>query len=158
MMNEKRLRIRLLLILALFEACLVARVWHVEARPAKAAVGFLIKSGNKFSVAWKQKNQDFEIRDYVRLQDALAYAHQELGLSEGINPFGEYELERVWKDSRFGNTVVLWKAIRQNHLNQITFQDENEANYFMNAFQHGSYAPSMFGHSVLLVPQKSARN
>lgn len=158
MMKEKKLRIRLLLILALFEVCLVARVWKVQAKPEKAALGFLIKNGNKFTVAWKPKDRDYQIRDYVRLQDALAYAHRELGLAEGINPFGEHELERVWKDTRFGNTVVLWKATRQAHLNQITFQDENEANFFMNAFQHGSYAPSLFGHSILLVPQGSAFN
>lgn len=151
-MKNKKLRVRLLVVLSLFEVCLLARVWHGQGKAQKAAVGFLIKNGTNFTVAWKEKNSDYQSRDYIHLQDALAFARRDLDLAEGINPFGEYELEHVWKNNRYGNTVVVWKSFRQANVNQITFQDENEANFFLNAFQHGSYAPSMFGHSILLMP------
>ncbi len=157
-MVNKKIRIRLLLVLSLFEACLLARVWQFEGKAQKPAVGFLIKNGSNFTVAWKEQNRDYQTRDYARLQDALAFARRDLDLAEGINPFGEYELEHVWKNNRYGNSVVLWKAFKQSNVNQISFQDENEANFFLQAFQRGSYAPSLFGHSILLVPNGSSFN
>ena len=157
-MKDKKLRIRLLLILSLFEACLVVRVWQMEGKAPKPAVGFLVKSGSKFLVAWKEKDRDYQTRDYVRLQDALAFARAELNLQEGINPFGEHELEPVGKNNRYGSSVVLWKSLKYSFVNQMTFQDENEANFFVQAFQRGSYAPSLFGHSILLVPHNSSFN
>lgn len=157
-MKDKKLRIRLLLILSLFEACLVLRVWQMGAKAIKPDVGFLVKNGSRFTVAWKEKGRDYQTRDYVRLQDALAFARRELDLQEGINPFGEHELEHVWKNNRYGSSVVLWKALRGANVNQMTFQDETEANFFMQAFQRGSYAPSLFGHSILLVPHDSSFN
>lgn len=156
--SNKKLRFRLLLVLALLEACLLTRAWHRDAGAPKPNLGFLLKNGGRYTVAWKVKKEDFQTRDYVRLSDALKFA-RELGLSEGINPFAEHEMEHAWKDQRrSGNTVVVWKTIRQPQVNQLTFDDETEATFFLKAFQRGSYTPSLFGHSILLVPAQSAFN
>ncbi len=159
MKSNKKLRFRLLVVLALLEGGLLTRAWLGQASEPKPALGFLLKNGARYTVAWKAKTQDYQTRDYVRLSDALAFAHRELGLSEGINPFAEHEMEHAWKNQRrSGNTVVVWKTIRQPNVNQLTFEDETEANFFLKAFQRGSYTPSLFGHSILLVPAQSAFN
>ena len=149
--------VRILWMLVVLEALIVGRLFLVK-EPAKAVMGFLIKDGTQYLVAWKAPTKEYQTRAYTTLGDALKFAHGELALFEGRNPLPEHELEHVWVAPRFGNYVMHWKTLKYAFLNQLTFQNEQEADYFLRAFRRGAYAPSMFGHSVLLVPRDSRFN
>lgn len=151
--TRKRRHVRLLLALVGLELAVLGHLW-IRNQPAKVIMGFLIKNGSQYTVAWKREKQDYETRDYASLKDALKFVRSELKLSEGRNPIPEHELEHVWVDSRFGGTVLLWKSLRYTFLNQLTFQNSEEAGFFLKAFRRGAYAPSIFGHSIVLTPER----
>lgn len=111
---------------------------------------FLIKRGAEYVVFWSQDGE-YEFAAYNELKKAVAFAKTDLGLVKGATT-GSAEIERLWTQDRSGSFVVFWKTFRFPHLNQLTFTRESEARFFAEAFRTGAYAPSPFGHSVLLLP------
>lgn len=155
--HTKSRHLRLLFALLALELCLLGNLW-LNKQPAQAILGFLIKNGAQYTVAWKQDNNEYHTRTYDTLRDALLFVREDLKLSNGRNPLPDHELEHVWLNNRFGNSVLLWKTLKFSYLNQLTFQNKDDARYFLDAFRQGSYAPSIFGHSILLVPKSSQFN
>lgn len=118
-----------------------------------AVLGFLIKNGDHFTIAWRDTLHGYESQDVPTIEAALKFAREELKLSAAVNPLSEYELEHVWMQDRFGTYLVMWKSSGIQFLNQITFNRRADAMFFAAAFRQGSYSPSPFGHSVLLMPR-----
>ncbi len=154
----KKRHFRILVGLLVLELTLLGNLWVNRHHPASVVLGFLIKSGSHYTVAWKLDTRDYETRSYETLPEALSFMHQDLKLSEGRNPLPEHELEHAWLNNRFGNYVVLWKTLKYSFVNQLTFQNSDDAKFFLDAFRHGAYAPSIFGHSILFVPRTSMLN
>ena len=154
--NQKRNRL-ILLGLGLIEIGVAAYFW-LGKQPTPITLGFLGKSGNQYTVAWKAELSNFESRAFGTLPEALRFVSENLKLSQGRNPLTEFELEHTWSTSRFGAHLVFFKTVTSDRLNQMTFESQDNARYFLNAFRHGAYSPSMFGHSILLVPSASTFN
>jgi hypothetical protein len=129
------------------EVLLVAFL-RFAAGPASHA--FLIKNGKQYMVFWSQDGR-YESASYGDLKDALSFARRELGLEEGTSVNGA-SLETLWMQDRAGSFTLNWKTFQFAHLNHLTFNRESEAKFFESAFRKGSYTPSPFGHSVLLLP------
>lgn len=115
-------------------------------------LAFLVKNGGSYLLAWRQAENQYETRTYPSLEEALTFAHDELGLGAGRNPTLDHELEHIWMEPRAGQSVVFWKEWRQPFLGKLTFQNPADASYFYQAFRNGGYSPSLFGHSLLLTP------
>ena len=150
--EHRRHRLLALVCVVALELVLGAYVWQRSKPPA--VLGFLIKNGSQFIVCWKDKMDGYERHEASSIDDALRFAREELKLSAAVNPFAEFELEHVWLQDRFGTTLVMWKTAGIDFLNQITFNRRSDAVFFASAFRQGSYSPSPFGHSVLLMPSK----
>lgn len=133
--------------LVVFEVLLVGFLQFAEPTASHA---FLIKDGSSYAVYWSAEGQ-YDFATYKDLRSALKFAHNSLGLSEGSS-FQGMDIERLWTQDRFGSFVVMWKTFRHPHLNQLTFSREADARFFETAFRTGSYTPSPFGHSILLLP------
>jgi hypothetical protein len=157
-LNSKPVAFRFLLLLSLVSVQIwaVNVLWKLEAAPAE--VGFLTKVGGEFVVAWHPAGGELKSAAYSRLDDALRFVQETLHLRAGRSFRADIQLENVWQEDRFGNSVVLWKIESFPLLNQMTFQNSNEASFFTEAFRRGAYAPSPFGHSVLLLPVREAQN
>lgn len=151
--ENKKHRLFALLGILVIEAVFAGYLWS-RSKPG-AVLGFLVKNGNHFTVAWRDSVAGYDSHDASPIDDALRFAKEELKLTAGINPFSEFELEHVWLEDRFGTTLVMWKTLGINFLNQITFNRKADALYFAAAFRQGSYSPSPFGHSILLTPVKA---
>ena len=135
------------------ELLLAALVWN-HAKPQNVVVGFLVKNGSRYVIAWKDEYAGYNSRSYGTLKDALHFLNDDLKLSRGRNPIANDELEFVQLQDRFGAFVLIWKTINISILNRLTFQSEADARYFVSAFKQGGYTPSPFGHSVLFMPTK----
>ena len=118
--------------------------------PSRATRAFLTKQQDHFLLAWKDEFGAVDIVKMDSLNDTLAYAYQELGLQLGRNFDPRASIENVWMDHRSGTYVVLWKADSEDLLNQISFFNQSEAQFFARAFRSGAYSRSIVGHSVLL--------
>jgi len=151
---EKKNRLGALVLVAAFELMLGIFVWN-HTKPRSVILGFLVKNGNSYVLAWKDEETGYESHSYPSLKDALQVAQGDLKLAPGHNPIIEQEVEHVWLDDRSGAYVLLWKTNNFSFLNQLTFQSHDDALFFENAFRRGSYTPSPFGHSVLFVPTKT---
>jgi len=150
--ENRRHRLIAFLCIVGLEVVFGAFLWQ-RSKPG-AVLGFLVKNGNQFTVCWKDTMDGYDRHDVASIDDALRFAREELKLSAAVNPFAEFELEHVWLQDRFGTTLVMWKTAGIQFLNQITFNKRSDALFFASAFRQGSYSPSPFGHSVLLMPQK----
>jgi len=118
----------------------------------EATLGYLVKHGGAYVVAWKEKGSPYQFESHNSLERALAFAREELKLGEGLVVQPDLAMEHIWVDDRFGSYVLLWKTDRTPLLNQITFQSQSDVQFFANAFKRGSYTPSPFGHSIFLIP------
>jgi len=146
---RERRRNWLLLLLAL-ELCGAYNLTHFVRK--EISLGFLVKNGSKFIVAWRDTEAGFQTRSYESVDEAMSFARKELKLIAARNPLVEHELEHVWLDNSSGGHMVVWKVLRFDFLNRLSFQNQGEAEFFLQAFRSGSYAPSIFGHSILLRP------
>lgn len=139
------------LLLALFaETSLVAA--YFLSTPPGPHLGFLVKNGGSYLLAWRDASHDYQVQSYATLDQALVFAREELGLGAGRVPTLDHELEHIWMNTRAGQSIVFWKAWRTPFLSRLTFQNPAEASFFYQAFRNGGYSPSLFGHSVLLTP------
>lgn len=150
---ERKNKIAALFAIIALEVVLGVHLWE-RSKPG-AILGFLIKDGSQFTVAWKDPVTGYTSRSLGTIDEALKFAREELKLSEGTNPILEHELEHVWLQDRFGNYLVMWKTSYVPYLHQITFNRRSDALHFARAFRHGSYSPSPFGHSILLMPTRA---
>jgi len=148
---SQKSKIGLLISLIFLQTALAA--WLVHKQPNQVNLGYLVKSKNEFIVAWKGNYSTYQYLSFGSLQDALNFARKDLGLKTATNPVRDLELEHVWLEDRFGAFSLLWKTTKLNFLHQLTFQNERVAEYFAQAFRQGAYAPSPFGHSILLLPE-----
>jgi len=149
--NPKK-KIRLLVLVLMLEFTVSVYLWRTW-KP-DTAVGFLVKKGSEYVVAWRDvgTEQNYYYKTVSSLNEALEFANEALNLSASRNVISDAELEHIWMDERFGNYVLLWKTANIPYLHQLTFQNYHDAKYFSEAFRKGAYTPSPFGHSVLLLP------
>jgi len=139
-------------LLALLEAALVGVLWtHSKSR---TEIGYLIKVGTKYVLAWKDNDSRFDSAVYASLGDAVRFA-DELGLRRGRNVMDTGDVEYLAFNDRPAGFVVQWKIFQQPFLNQLTFNSQSEAKYFVDSIRDGSYSPSPFGHSLLFVPKSN---
>ncbi len=137
--------------LAVVEAVLVMFLWT---RPSsQAQIAFLMKVGSRYVLAWKDSESKFDSVVYSDLAGALQFADEELGLRRGRNLLETGDVEYSSFRDRPAGYVVQWKIMRQPFVNQLTFQSQSEARYFLESIKGGSYAPSPFGHSLLFIPK-----
>src|SRR5437868_5346952 len=57
-------------------------------------LGFLVKQGNEYVVAWKDEN-GYESASYPSLNEAREFVHNHLGLSVASNPVPDHEVEHI---------------------------------------------------------------
>jgi hypothetical protein len=150
---EKHHRLRAILLVVALELVFAVYVWQ-HAAVRSIVLGFLVKNGHQYVLAWKDADTGYDSRSFSTLKDALSYVH-ELHLTLGHNPLAEQEMERVWLQDRAGAYVLLWKTLHYSILNRLTFDRESDALFFEKAFQKGSYSPSPYGHSVLFLPMRA---
>ena len=150
---EKRNRTKVLVVVVMIELLLGGFIWS-HSKNQSVVLGFLVKNGNRYVIAWKDEYTGYDSHSYSTLKEALHFVHDDLKLSPGRNPLVDEEVEFVWLQERFGAYVLMWKTLNFSFLNRLTFQNEADANYFEDAFKRGSYTPSPFGHSVLFVPSQ----
>jgi len=147
----RRNLVPILCVVLILEITLGSALWFIF-RP-KPVLGFLIKYGNEYLIAWKAvRDPDFNTRTYSKLSDAVAFANSELNLRISPVPMGKHEVENVWMEDRFGTYQVFWKTVDLDLLHRLTFNRRADAVFFANAFRRGDYTPSPFGHSILLKP------
>lgn len=147
---DKKNRGYALLFVVVIELVIGGYVWRLS-KPHNILLGFLIKDGSHYVLAWKEEQAGYQSAVYSSLKDALKEA-QDLHLAPGRNPISNNDVERVWVQDRFGAYTVFWKTISYSALNKLTFQSHADAVFFEDAFRRGSYTPSPYGHSVLFVP------
>lgn len=148
----KRTAFLLILILTASTSFLLTHYWAKE----RTNLGFLVKDGNDYVVAWKVplENQiQYRQEKFSSLNKALHFAKDSLLLDTGRNPISELEIEHLWVQDRFGMYQLLWKTNLAPILHRLSFSNSEEAKYFAAAFRRGSYSPSPFGHSILLLPR-----
>ena len=114
--------------------------------------GFIIKSGNSYVLLWRNQDNTFEGKKYGQLRDALSFAGQNLKLKAAHNPEFPGIIERVWEREDIGKHLVFWKTTELNILHRLTFQNISEARVFADAFKHGAYTTSPYGHAIFLAP------
>ena len=145
---KSRLRGRALLVVLLALCCLEGLyLKHLWEKAAKPELGFLLKVGSSFVVAWRDPDFGFESKVFPSLEDAMGRVDG-LGLNLAIR--GNTTLEYMSLKDRHGKFVLHWKTFEMRQLNRMTFNSEREAVYFANAIRRGAYTPSPFGHSVFL--------
>lgn len=142
--NEQRKLVYLLLLIGLE----VALAHHFLPR-SRVQYGFLVKNGDLYVLIWKGEDNAFHSVSYPSLRGAVAFAGT-LDLETGRNPSMTDDLERIWMQDRAGSYVMFWKTLKMEYLNQLTFHRRADADFFMRAFQSGSYSTSPFGHSIFL--------
>lgn len=118
----------------------------------RAEVGYLVKLGSRYLVAYRDQNRAMRVSEHASLESALAYSEQSLGLLRGVSATSLDDLEFTWTSKRASGFVVYWKLAYFEPLNRLTFPTERDAQYFYDAFRNGAYSRSPFGHAVLLVP------
>lgn len=132
--------------------------WHLwEASRINPDSGYLLKVGHKYMLVWTLGQMNYDSLLYPDMGEALAYAREHLNLDVGRYSYGSPELEWLSLDDRSGAYLLQWKTFEVGMLHQLTFWDRAEATRFALAIREGAYAPSPFGHSLLLRP-KSAVN
>src|SRR5689334_18080993 len=124
---DQRRKVIVLLGVIAMEIVLGAFLWQ-RSKPG-AVVGFLIKNGQRYTVAWKDAMSGYDSHTCASIDEALKFANEELRLSAAANPIREHELEHVWTADRFGTQVVLWRTVG-SALNQITFNSQHDAAFF----------------------------
>lgn len=143
-------RIAFLLALLVIEILAVALMHRLQ--PPRPTVGFLLKLGSTYEVAWRTRPNEYYRLEFKDLDTALKFAEEELLLHR--SPIAVSDMERVWIQDRGGSFAVLWKTFATPYLNRWTFHREDDARFFADSFRQGGYYPSPFGHSLLLVPSK----
>ncbi|MEZ4751697.1 MAG: hypothetical protein R3B54_14045 [Bdellovibrionota bacterium] len=120
-----------------------------------APMGYVVKDGHVYTVAWKVGDGQFQLNQFSDLREALHFANKELALYPAhLRPIpARTPLERVWVSDLSGSFTLLWKAANDPFLFKWTFDQERDARYFASAFEAGAYSQSPFGHSLLLVPK-----
>ena len=120
----------------------------------RAQVGYLVKMGSKYVVAYRDQRRNLLVSEYPTLDAALGFTEQTLDLERGVSVSPYNELEYTWLSSRQGAFVVQWKLAHFEPLLRLTFQSRTEAEFFHDAFRTGSYSRSPLGHAVLLMPRR----
>ncbi|MCB0403727.1 MAG: hypothetical protein KDD51_03010 [Bdellovibrionales bacterium] len=126
-----------------------------KAERDRAPMGYVVKDGHVYTVAWKVSDGQFQLSQFSDLREALHFANKELALYPAhLRPIpARTPLERVWVSDLSGSFTLLWKATNNPFLFKWSFDQERDARYFANAFEAGAYSQSPFGHSLLLVPK-----
>lgn len=148
--GRRRRRSEWLLVVLAVETVLV--VTYFLSTPTGPHLGFLVKNGGSYILAWRQAPHEYQTQSYTTLEQALNFAREELGLTAGRVPTLDHELEHIWLSTRAGQSVLFWKPLRTSILSKLTFENPAEATFFYQAFRNGGYSPSLFGHSILLTP------
>jgi len=120
----------------------------------RAQIGYLVKAGPKYLVAYRDETKNLMVSEYPTLDAALGFSEQTLSLERGVSASPFNELEYAWMTSRQGAYVVHWKLSHFEPLLRMTFDTSTEAKFFHDAFRTGSYSRSPFGHAVLLTPRR----
>ncbi|MBI1861866.1 MAG: hypothetical protein HYR96_13210 [Deltaproteobacteria bacterium] len=151
-LNSRR-RLALLLFL-LVEVIAIGSMWTLT--PQKRATrAFISKLRGEYILAWKDDLDAITVIHSASLDEILKYSQIDLGLHLARNMDSEGTLESVWITPRLGTFVVHWKSETEPQLNQMSFYNRSEADFFLKAFRSGSYTRSLLGHSILLVGSAS---
>ncbi len=120
-----------------------------------AQKAFLSKHGDKFVIAYKDRDENVEMYSFEKLSQALEYLNVNLRVHVVPSLASlDYPIEYVWVRKDVGKTVLYWKFSGNEELNRITFHNEADAEFFANAIRSGAYSPSPLGHSISLMPVK----
>lgn len=122
-------------------------------RRLPASVGYLVKSGNEYLVAWRT-HDDNQLRAYrfVTLSEALDHARR-LKLRPGRTQ-PSIRFQRLWLKKTASAVEMHWKTPRSPQPNRLTFRNAVDAKYFFDSFEFGAYTFSPFGHAILLLPRR----
>lgn len=120
----------------------------------QAKVGYLVKVGHKYLVAYRDQAKNLLVSEHATLDAALGYSEQTLDLERGVSASPFNELEFTWLTARDGAYAVHWKLAHFEPLLRLTFDSPSDAQYFHDSFRMGSYSRSPFGHAVLLMPRR----
>ena len=146
-------RRRNLLLVAILSLLFSVVCHFLLVRQSRIAQGFLTKDGAHYRIGWKEEQQ-FLSRRFDTLKQALNFAQEVLELEVGRNVSAAFDLEFIEVRKRNDATIVYWKPYTFPFLSRLTFQNHDEALYFAQAFRRGSYSPSPFGHSLLLLAHR----
>lgn len=124
-----------------------------RAHEPHAQVGYLVKVGPKYLVAYRDQNRNLLVSEYATLGAALGFSEQTLDLERAVSASPFNELEYTWMTARQGAYVVHWKLAHFEPLLRLTFDSRTDAEYFHDSFRTGAYSRSPFGHAVLLMPR-----
>lgn len=118
-----------------------------------ASVGYLVKSGNEYLVAWRT-HDDNQLRAYrfANLPEALEHARR-LKLRPGRTQ-PSIAFQRLWLKKAGAGVEMHWKTPRSHLANRLTFHSAVDAKYFFDSFEFGAYTFSPFGHAILLLPRR----
>lgn len=99
-----------------------------------------------------EEDHKFVLTPYATLGEALRDADARFHLTVKSNPLYADEVERVWVEERNGKSVLQWKTFQVQDLHRWTFTRQNDADFFVGAFQKGAYTASPFGHALFFGP------
>lgn len=120
-----------------------------------AQKAFLAKHGEKFVVAYKDRDENVGVLAFDSLEEALRNLKElRLEMTPSLASFN-FPMEHAWLRKDIGKTVLYWKFSGREDLNKITFQSEKDAEFFASAFKQGAYSPSPLGHSLYFLPTKT---
>lgn len=157
-MKKSNLRSGLLLFCLLVINLLLVGYVKLESR-VFAQKAFLSKHGEKFVIAYKDRDENVEMFSFNSLKQALEYLNVNLRVRVVPSLASlDYPIEHVWVRKDIGKSVLYWKFSGNEFLNKLTFQDERDAEFFAHAIRTGAYSPSPLGHSISLMPMKEDAN
>ncbi len=118
-----------------------------------ASLGYLVKSGNEYLVAWRTYD-DNQLRAYrfANLAEALEHGRR-LKLRPGRTQ-PSIRFQRLWLKKTASGVEMHWKTPRSHLSNRLTFRNATDAKYFFDSFEFGAYTFSPFGHAILLLPRR----
>ena len=112
---------------------------------------FLIKSGERYLLAWKDSYQVAGMQFFDSTEAALTFARTTLELSPKAQATDD-NIEAIWVRKDFNRTILYWKTSNVEFVNRLTFRDQKDAQFFENAFRRGAYVTSPIGHSINFMP------
>ncbi|MFM8270646.1 MAG: hypothetical protein ACKN9V_10705 [Pseudomonadota bacterium] len=131
------------------EGFVLGLIWkQTEPITMKAA---LSKEGAHYILRWVNTDQTITVKIFKSPIEAIAFAKDQLNLSPGANPNLSDSLENIWTRKEIGKEVIFWKTMNFNRVHRLTFDNENHARSFIQAFKQGAYSPSPIGHAIYFI-------
>lgn len=110
---------------------------------------FLVKIGEQYSLVSLTSEGKIRAEVYASLPAAQA-AMAAAGLEVTATHRSALALEKLWAVEQGQRTVVYWKLRARGYLQRLSFQNREDAHFFLAAIQSGAYSPSPHGHSLFL--------